>query len=75
VQHFSFGEAMTSSSTLRAASRKGYMRNKVSFDAIRMIYELSEIIWYVLPDESLQRKRIEELRKEIRREYDERVWK
>lgn len=43
--------------------------------AIKLIYELSEIVYHDLPDNSFARERIIKLREKIRETYDESVYK
>lgn len=45
-----------------------------AFDAISLIYKLSELVWYDMPENSIQRKRLEAMRDYIRETYDKSVY-
>jgi hypothetical protein len=50
-------------------------RPSVEFDAIRLIYKLSEILYYQLPDRGIEKDRLIKMCDYIRDRYDESVWK
>ena len=51
------------------------MSQPTQFDAIRLIYELSEIVYYDVADTSPRKDALRKLRDYIRNTYDESVWK
>lgn len=49
--------------------------NEIEADLLRMIYELSEIVWHECAENSFPRERIQRIREHIRDTYDESTYR